>query len=153
VRKRIYIDTCVIGGYFDAEFKAPTALFFEKVAAGRIVPVISELTEFELQGSPRRVRDFFDTLPGEKVEYVELTPEAYTLARKYVAEGVVRVTNLVDAEHIAIATVCRVDVLVSWNFKHIVNLSRIYGFNGVNMKLGYPLLEIRSPKEVIGDEG
>jgi hypothetical protein len=58
----------------------------------------------------------------------------------------------VDAEHIAVATVARVDVLVSWNFKHVVNLSRIQGYNSVNLRLGYPLLEIRTPLEVLPDE-
>jgi predicted nucleic acid-binding protein len=57
-----------------------------------------------------------------------------------------------DALHIALATAARVDVLVSWNFKHIVNLRRIHAFNAVNLKHGYPVLEIRNPREVIGDE-
>ena len=52
--------------------------------------------------------------------------------------------------HIALATLARVDALVSWNFKHIVNLHRIRGFNGVNLMRGYGTLEIRSPREVAG---
>jgi hypothetical protein len=59
---------------------------------------------------------------------------------------------LADAQHIAVATVARVDVLVSWNFRHIVNLDRIRGFNAVNLRAGYPLLEIRSPLEVSSDD-
>lgn len=59
---------------------------------------------------------------------------------------------LADAQHIAIATVARVDVLVSWNFKHIVNLQRIRGYNSVNLRKGYPLLEIRTPRELLTDE-
>jgi len=55
----------------------------------------------------------------------------------------------VDAQHIAIATISRVEVLVSWNFRHIVNLPRIRGYNAVNLRGGYPLLEIRTPQEVI----
>jgi hypothetical protein len=55
----------------------------------------------------------------------------------------------VDAQHIAIATISRVEVLVSWNFRHIVNLQRIRGYNAVNLRDGYPLLEIRTPQEVI----
>jgi hypothetical protein len=54
-----------------------------------------------------------------------------------------------EARHIAIATVERVDVLVSWNFKHIVNINRIHLLNSANLKLGYPILDIRSPKEVL----
>lgn len=57
-----------------------------------------------------------------------------------------------DAQHIAIATVGRVDVLVSWNFKHIVNLGRILGYNSVNLREGYPTIEIRTPREVLSDE-
>jgi len=51
-----------------------------------------------------------------------------------------------------LATINRADVLISWNFKHIVNLKRIHGYNAVNLKLGYPILEIRSPKEIIDYE-
>lgn len=58
----------------------------------------------------------------------------------------------IDAQHIAVATISRVDVLVSWNFSHIVNLARIRGYNSVNLRQGYPILEIRSPREVFSDE-
>lgn len=72
--------------------------------------------------------------------------------QKATLAGAVGAGMRVDALHIALATVARVDVLVSWNFKHIVNLRRIHAYNAVNLKRGYPLLEIRSPREVIGDE-
>lgn len=52
---------------------------------------------------------------------------------------------------IAMATLDRVDVLVSWNFKHIVNLNRMRLFNSVNLKLGYPMIDIRSPREVLDE--
>jgi len=87
------------------------------------------------------------------VENVFLTEEAETLAQNYVDEGVVNAKHIADAQHIAIASVERVDVLVSWNFQQIVNLDRIHAFNSVNLKLGYPILEIRSPREVIHKVG
>jgi len=59
---------------------------------------------------------------------------------------------IADAQHIAIATIEKVDILVSWNFKHIVNINRIHAFNSVNIRLGYPLLEIRTPREVLENE-
>jgi hypothetical protein len=71
---------------------------------------------------------------------------------EYIRQAVVSRRMLADAQHIAVATVARVDVLVSWNFRHIVNLDRIHGFNAVNLRAGYPLLEIRSPLEVWKDE-
>ncbi|NHI94993.1 MAG: hypothetical protein EAX96_21060 [Candidatus Lokiarchaeota archaeon] len=56
---------------------------------------------------------------------------------------------MIDAQYVAIATTHRVDLLVSWNFKHVVNLQKIRGYNSVNLKLAYPLLEIRTPWEVL----
>jgi len=88
-------------------------------------------------------------LPSEFIEYVFLTNEAITLADTYIAHGVVTEKHFIDAQHVAIATIGRVDVLVSWNFKQIVNLDRIRKFNAVNLMLGYPILEIRSPLEVL----
>ena len=52
----------------------------------------------------------------------------------------------------ALTTIGRVDVLVSWNFRHIVNLGRIRLFNAVNLEQGYGLIEIRTPKEVLSGE-
>jgi hypothetical protein len=86
------------------------------------------------------------------IEVVSLTEEAAELAREYLRVGVVTAKMRVDGEHIAVATVARVDVLVSWNFKHIVNLRRIQGYNSVNLRLGHPLVEIRTPQEVLPDE-
>lgn len=77
------------------------------------------------------------------------TEEAEQLAKKYIEEKVVSIKHIVDAQHIAIASVERVDVLVSWNFQQIVNLNRIHAFNAVNLKIGYSMLEIRSPREII----
>ena len=111
--------------------------------------MISELTKLELKDAPQEVGDILKEIPEENIEYVELTEEAVNLAGKYITEGVIGGGKLVDAEHIAIATINRVDVLVSWNFRHIVNLQRIRGYNSVNLKYDYPLLEIRSPLEVI----
>jgi hypothetical protein len=79
MKKRIYIDTCVIGGYFDAEFRISTALFFENILAGKIIGVISEITQFELKGSPKRVQEFFAGIPNNKIEFLELIPEASLL--------------------------------------------------------------------------
>jgi hypothetical protein len=87
--------------------------------------------------------------PNDRFERIELTQEALNLADQYIIEKVVGRTSLEDCRHIALATVNRVDVLASWNFKHIVNLDRIKGYNSVNLKLGYPLIEIRTPQELV----
>jgi hypothetical protein len=85
-------------------------------------------------------------------EVIELTDDAINLALEYIKENVVGQTSYDDCLHIAIATVSRLDLLVSWNFKHIVNIKRIRGYNGINIKNGYPTIEIRSPKDLIDYE-
>ncbi len=111
--------------------------------------IISNLTRRELERAPESVKKDLLSLPDINVENVSFTEEAESLVQNYIDDGVVGVRHIADAQHIAIASVERVDVLVSWNFRHIVNLDRIHAFNSVNLKLGYPILEIRSPREVI----
>jgi hypothetical protein len=98
------------------------------------------------------VRRHLASVPDAHIESRQLDAEARELAEAYIAAGVITANMRADAQHIAIATVARVDVLVSWNFKHIVNLYRIHGYNSVNLRKGYPTLEIRAPREVLPDE-
>lgn len=146
---RVYIDTSVVGGVFDAEFAEPSEVFFRRVESGDFTVVISSLLQTELLRAPARVRDYLGRFSAEAIEVVNLTDEARDLADRYIAERVVGATSIVDCQHIAVATIQRVDVLVSWNFKHIVNLTRIRGYNSVNLKEGHPMLEIRTPLEVV----
>ncbi len=75
-----------------------------------------------------------------------------TLAEAYIEENVVGQTSIDDCRHIACGTIAKVDYLVSWNFKHIVNIFRIRGFNSINLRKGYKTLDIRSPKDIISYE-
>jgi predicted nucleic acid-binding protein len=147
--QRIYLDTSVIGGYYDTEFEEDTRILFEKIKLGQFHVVLSDITEGELQEAPEMIRNLFIELSAGQATKIELTEEAVQLADTYLAEKVVGKTSRVDCFHIALATIQRVDILVSWNFKHIVNVQRIRGYNSVNMKLGYPTIDIRSPKEII----
>ncbi len=104
-----------------------------------------------MEKAPPIVREFLDSFPLEQVEKVVSTDESNALAAQYIAENVVGPTSLDDCKHIALATIAKADVLVSWNFKHIVNVKRILGYNGINMKLGYSQINIRTPYEVIYD--
>ncbi|MBY0435530.1 MAG: hypothetical protein K2U26_15620 [Cyclobacteriaceae bacterium] len=147
--QRFYLDTSVVGGVFDTEFEEYSTILMEKVKIGLIKAVISDVTEREIMKARKEVRDFFTSLPKSNVELIELTPEAIQLAQSYISEEVVGKTHIDDCLHIALATINHVDILVSWNFKHIVNIYRIRGYNSVNLKLGYPTLEIRSPKDIV----
>ena len=149
--QRFYFDTSVFGGVYDIEFDEASAQLFEKVKSGEIICVYSDLTEGELFDAPERVRSFFRDLPKENLEAVKMSDEAINLARSF-EENVVGKTSFDDCVHIALATIHKVDILVSWNFKHIVNVYRIRGYNAVNLRLGYQTLEIRSPKDIINYE-
>jgi len=149
MEQRFYFDTSVFGGVFDAEFQEETVLLFEKVSLGQIKCVYSNLTESELTKAPEQVINYFEQIKDEFKEKVLVTPEGLKLAQTYVDEKVVGETSLDDCIHIAKATLNSVNVLVSWNFKHIVNIYRIRGYNAVNLRLGLPTLEIRSPKEIV----
>ncbi len=147
--KRIYIDTSVVGGQFDKEFSADTIPFFEAVTSGQIIVIVSDLLEAELLRAPQHVRDFLATLPSRQIENIRLTQDAAELADQYILAKVVGQTSRADCQHIAMATTVKADVLVSWNFKHIVNLDKIRGYNGINYQLGHNMIEIRTPKEII----
>ncbi|RLD77326.1 MAG: PIN domain protein [Bacteroidetes bacterium] len=144
--KRIYIDTSVFGGYFDTEFCEDTIPFFEKIVSNKVEIVVSETLELEIYRAPEFIISFYENL--KNLVKVELTLEVENLAEKYIEEKVVGKTSLADCLHIAIATINNVDVLASWNFKHIVNLERIRGYNSINIREGYKLIEIRTPKEI-----
>jgi predicted nucleic acid-binding protein len=148
---RIYIDTSVIGGYFDDEFSIDTRLLFDEIQKGLYKLVISDLTEKELVNAPETVRTLLKDL-GVDFDLVKVTQESIDLATEYVKEKVVGQTSIDDCIHIATATINKVDLLISWNFKHIVNVQRIRGYNSINIKNGYSTLEIRSPKDLINYE-
>jgi len=145
---RVYVDTSVIGGCLDEEFGQYSERLADDFDSGRLRAVISDVTLAELEAAPPQVRRLLNRPGFVRAETVQLGEEAIALADAYIRDGAAQEVNRADALHIALATVSRVDVVVSWNFKHIVKLSRIRAYNAVNLKLGYPELEIRSPLEV-----
>ena len=149
MKQRIYIDTSVIGGYYDAEFSEYTKPLFRQFHNSELRIMHSEVTERELINAPEKVKELIRQLPKEVVDFVELTEETIDLAQAYIAEKVVGKTSFDDCLHIALATIHKADYLVSWNFRHIVNVERIRGYNSVNIKLGYSAIDIRSPREFI----
>ena len=149
MKQRFYFDTSVFGGVYDLEFEEETLQLFERVKLGKIVCVYSDLTETELIKAPENVKKYFNELPKENIERVIVNGEIIELATKYLEEKVVGKTSFDDCLHIATATLNKVDMLVSWNFKHIVNIYRIRGYNSINIKMNYSSLEIRSPKEIL----
>jgi len=148
---RVYVDTSVFGGVHDDEFRAPSERFFAAVRSGLFVVLVSEALAVEIASAPAVVQVTFEAHRAH-MEALETTAEAAALAEAYLAARVVPAASHVDALHVALASVARADAVVSWNFKHLVQLRRIRAFHAVNVLRGYPLIEIRSPLEVIDDE-
>ncbi len=134
MKQRLYIDTSVVGGFYDVEFAEYTVPLFHQIRESELRIIYSEVTEKELINAPDRVKDLIRSLPSDVVDFVELTEEVVVLAQAYITEKVVGKTSLDDCLHIALATIHKADYLVSWNFKHIVNVERIRGYNSVNIK-------------------
>lgn len=151
-RIRVYVDTSVFGGTCDEEFAGPSRRFFERVRKGRYVLLVSRTTTTELEEAPQRVREYLDNLPRHRIEHVSPGPEVETLADAYIAAGALDTANRTGAIHVAAATVAGAELVLSWNFKHIVRYDRIRKFNGVNALNGYHALDIRSPLEVDYDD-
>jgi hypothetical protein len=146
---KFYVDTSVWGGHEDKEFSEWTQPFFAQVREGLFTAVLSDVTLGELSKAPYNVQQIPSSIPMEYLELVNINSEHIALARKYLEEGALPEKFYTDAQHIALATILKVDSLVSWNFKHMVNFFRIRMYNSINLKYGYSTIDIRTPKEVI----
>jgi len=145
-RLRIYADTSVFGGCFDDEFSVESHRLLKRVIDGAIILVISDLVLIELDSAPIRIRKILDNFPSDSLEFVTISSETERLCESYLNANVVGPSSRGDAYHIAIATVNRVDLVVSWNFKHIVHFEKVRRFNAVNLLQGYQQIDIRAPK-------
>lgn len=148
-KDRVYVDTSVIGGCFDEEFAEWSLAVLEMAKRGDIFLLVSDLLTEELQGAPEDVRKLLPDTPESSQLLVHVNDETNALLQAYIKDKIVSRRYTTDAHHVAMASVHRADVLLSWNFKHIVHLDKIRKFNGVNLRLGYPMIEIRSPKEYV----
>jgi predicted nucleic acid-binding protein len=149
MKPRVYIDTSVIGGCFDEEFQEWSNKLFDEFINGQMIAVISNITTDELIKAGDNVKNKIKDIPSSNIELVEKNIEINDLAERYIRHKAISGKYSDDALHIATATYYKVDVLVSWNFKHIVNLRRIKIYNAVNLMNGYSTIEIRTPREVI----
>lgn len=151
-KQRIYLDTSIFGGLFDEEFKEYTEPLFERIKNLEFEIIHSNVTEQELENAPEKIKATTKLLPNLSTEQVKSDIETVKLAKKYIEEGVVGATSYADCLHIALATKHNANILLSWNFKHIVNVVRIVGYNSVNMSEGYKPIDIRSPRELMNYE-
>ncbi|MEQ8547842.1 MAG: PIN domain-containing protein [Cyclobacteriaceae bacterium] len=146
------MDTSIFGGLFDEEFEEFTVPLFERIKNSEFEIIYSNITEQELESAPKKIRETVNQMPKSLTHFVKSDLETANLAKRYVDEGVVGATSFADCLHIALATIHNANILLSWNFKHIVNVVRIVGYNSINSIEGYKPIDIRSPRELMNYE-
>ena len=149
---RVYIDTSVIAGCLDDEFSLESNQLMEAMKQEKFILLMSDIIVSELINAPQAVKDILLSIPQRVIEVVKITPEVLQLRDAYINEGVVTSKSINDATHVAAATIARADAIISWNFKHIVRLDKMKGYNQINLLNGYGILTIISPLEVTIDQ-
>lgn len=146
---RIYADTSIYGGCFDDAFESASRQFFRQVHEGQFHLIVSALVLAELGGAPDYVRAVLEDIPASHIAHAVLTDEMLALRDAYLEAKVVGPQSENDALHVAAATVLHENMILSWNFRHIVHYDKIRGFNAINRLRDYPVIDIFSPLEVI----
>lgn len=146
--QRVYLDTSVIGGCFDSEFSRWSNALLQDFRDGRFRSLVSEVTEREIEDAPDEIQQLYAELLTLNAEVLKVDEATLELADQYQRRRILTPKFYDDGVHIALATIAEADVLVSWNFKHIVKFDKIRLFNSVNLLYGYKPLQIYSPREV-----
>lgn len=145
---KIYTDTSVFGGVFDDEFRDVSETFFRQVKKGDFILCVSEVVCREIEAAPAKIRRYFASMENHFTVF-PVDEECLELRQKYLEKKIVGPRYLDDALHVAVASASGCDMIVSWNFRHIVHYDKITLYNAVNRVNGYRELFINSPAEVI----
>jgi predicted nucleic acid-binding protein len=150
---RLYLDTSVIGAFFDEEMPERikiTRALFDSIVEGKHAGIISNILLEEIDRCPEDLKKKLVTeIQAVPVLVISEDENSAGLLEIYEKEGFIRKGARLDLRHLAVATVSGVDAVVSWNFRDIVNIRTRRSVHAVNLRLGYPLIEIVSPEEVI----
>lgn len=149
-RLEIYLDTSVPNAYFDEKNslrKEITKRFWKRFEEYDVF--ISDLVLAEINdiGDEGKKKDLVTLLGGIKI-LSSKEDEIKALAQEYVSRGIIPIKHIEDAIHIAVASFHSMDVLISWNFEHIVKLKTKREVNAINMLVGYNQLEIVEPSMI-----
>jgi predicted nucleic acid-binding protein len=146
-----YADTSVFGGVFDEGFDEASKAFFQQVREKHFELVISPVVQKEIELAPKKVRKFFKEIT-KSAHFIAISEEALSLRQAYLDAGIVTEKSTADALHVALATVAKCQLIVSWNFKHIVHFQKVPLYRAINTVKGYTEINIYSPPEVINYE-
>jgi hypothetical protein len=146
--QRVYVDTSVIGGCLDPEYAPWSKGLIDDFRLGLFKVVLSDIIAAEIEDAPQGVQEIYAELLAMEPDFVGVTESALELADLYQQRSILTPKFYADGLHVALATVAEADLMVSWNFKHIVHFDKIRLFNAINLERGYKPLQIYSPREV-----
>jgi predicted nucleic acid-binding protein len=151
---RLYLDTSVIGALFDLEIPQRieiTRILLDSIVVGIHTGVISNVVLEEIERGAKELKEkLLSEMSRIPLQIISEDETSADLLEIYEKEGFIRKGARLDLRHLAVATVHGVDAVVSWNFRDIVNIRTRRAVHSVNLRLGFPLIEIVSPEEVIG---
>ncbi|MBI5788651.1 MAG: hypothetical protein HZA78_07345 [Candidatus Schekmanbacteria bacterium] len=130
------------------EFQEWSTRLLKDIQSGFFSLYLSVLIDAEILNAPNEVKNYYMFFRECAQKILDLNSEAIELADAYIQHGILTHNFTDDARHIALATITNVDVLVSWNFKHIVHFDKIQKFNAINIELGHKPIQVYSPREV-----
>jgi predicted nucleic acid-binding protein len=153
-KTKIYLDTSIIS-YLDQqdapEKMAETRKFWDTIKSDKYEIVLSEIVLFETSKCDKAKRSVLIKYLKE-ISYKEIstTQEIDDLARKFIENKILTIASIEDCRHIASSIVSGCDVIVSWNFKHIVNFKTIKGVKIISLMEGYRDITICTPTMILG---
>jgi predicted nucleic acid-binding protein len=135
-KSRLYIDTSVIGGCFEEQFAIDSLRVIQYAEKGKVHLFVSDTVVEELEGAPGPVKEMFQKIPPASLTVLPLTQDILDLRDAYLTSKILTPASRNDAVHVAAATVSGAEAIVSWNFKHIVQLGKMRAYNRVTRIAG-----------------
>lgn len=141
----------ILSLYLESRDNNPPATkeLFAEIKKGKYQAVISDLVLQEIKetANPLKKKTLMEAV--QRFQVIKISAQAKVLTQKYLKEKILPKSARLDALHLAVATVGEVDLVVSWNLKHLVKVKTKLGVNGVNMQAGFKTIDIVTPWEVI----
>lgn len=153
---RIYLDTSVIS-YLEQE-DAPERMqetrdLWEKMVAGEYEIIVSDVALMEVDNCPEPKRSkLFSYLKQISYEGAKVTDDSVALVHKIVEMGILTKRSFTDCQHIALALETECDCILSWNFKHLVNIKTIRGVRAITNIERYKAIDIITPSVLLERE-
>ncbi len=153
---KVYLDTSVISHLMQEdvpEKMSETLKLWDIFKAGKYDVFLSTVTLQEIDNCPEPKRTELFKHLGE-IDYtpIEITEDMSEVAQQLIDMGILTQKSYDDCQHIASAVIYGCDCIISWNFKHIVNIKTIRGVRAITNLKGYKPIEILNPTVLLESE-